>query len=96
MDHEVVPRSCKICDWLLTSSWDHFGLHQEENVRVIMKFEVPKRHILRSRLSTDTVPRVSRWEIQNRCFNRKTQGPMAEKYCYNKKSLIIFYFGERR
>ena len=30
MDHEVVPRPYKICDWLLNSSsfWDHFGLHQ--------------------------------------------------------------------
>jgi hypothetical protein len=28
MDREVAPRPCKICDWLLNSSWDHFGLHQ--------------------------------------------------------------------
>ena len=28
MDHEVVPRPCKICDWLLNLSWDYFGLHQ--------------------------------------------------------------------
>ena len=28
MDYEFVPRPCKICDWLLNSSWDHFGLHQ--------------------------------------------------------------------
>ena len=25
MDHEVVPRPCKICDWLLNSSRDPFG-----------------------------------------------------------------------
>ena len=25
MDHKVVPRPCKICDWLLNSSWDHLG-----------------------------------------------------------------------
>ena len=28
MDHEVVPRPCEICDWLLNSSQDHFGLQQ--------------------------------------------------------------------
>ena len=31
MNHEVVPRPCKICNWLLTSSWDHYGLHQGKN-----------------------------------------------------------------
>jgi hypothetical protein len=29
MDHDVVPRFCNICDWLLNLSWDHFSLHQE-------------------------------------------------------------------
>ena len=29
MDHEVIPCSSKICDGLLNSSRDHFGLHQE-------------------------------------------------------------------
>ena len=28
IDHEVIPRPCKICDCLLNSSHDHFGLHQ--------------------------------------------------------------------
>ena len=28
MDHEVALRPCTIWDWLLSSSWDHFGLHQ--------------------------------------------------------------------
>jgi hypothetical protein len=28
MDHKVIPRLCKICDWLLNLSRDHFGLHQ--------------------------------------------------------------------
>jgi hypothetical protein len=27
-DHEVVPRPCEICDWLLNSSHDHFGLQE--------------------------------------------------------------------
>ena len=28
MDHEVVPRPCKICDWLVNSFGGHFDLHQ--------------------------------------------------------------------
>ena len=71
MGREVVPRPCKICDWLLNSFRDHFGLHQGKNVRVTMKFKVPKRHILRPTLSTDMVQRVLRWEKQKRCFIRK-------------------------
>jgi hypothetical protein len=47
MDHEIVPRPCKLCDWLLNSYKDHFGLHQGKNVRVTMEFEVSKRRILR-------------------------------------------------
>ena len=58
MDHDVIPRLCKICDWLLNLSWDHFGLHEGKDIRVTMKFEVPKRHILRPSLSTDMVQRV--------------------------------------
>jgi hypothetical protein len=57
MDREVVPRPCKIRDWLLNSYWDHFGLHQGKYVRATMKFEVSILHILRVALSTDMVPR---------------------------------------
>ena len=95
MDHEVVPRTCKICDWLLNSSRDHFSLHQVENVRVTMKFEVPRRRILRPTLSIDMVQRVLQWERQKRCSSSKRQGPMAKKYCYNK-ILMIFFLRTRR
>ena len=78
MDHEVVPRPNKICNWLLNSSWDHFGLHQGQNVRVTMEFEVPKRHILRPTLFIDMVQWVLRWERQNRCSSRKRDGLMAK------------------
>ena len=43
MDHEVVPRLCKISNWLLNSFQDRFGLHQGKNVRVSVEFEVPKK-----------------------------------------------------
>ena len=58
MDHEVIPRSCKICNWLLNSFQDHFGLHQEKIIRVTMSLEVPKRHILKPTLFTNMVQRV--------------------------------------
>ena len=77
MDHEVTPRPYKIYDWLLNSSWDQFGLHQGEIVRVTMKFEVPKRYVQRPTFSTNMVQRVLRWERQKRCSSRKRQGPMA-------------------
>ena len=46
MDHEVVPSPCKICDWLLNSTCNHFSLHQGKNGRVTMEFMVSKRHML--------------------------------------------------
>ena len=58
MDHEVVPRPCKIYDWLLNSFQDDFGLHQEKNVRVTMEFQAPKRHNLRPTLSIDMVQMI--------------------------------------
>jgi hypothetical protein len=52
MNHEVIPCSSKICDWLLNLSWDRFGLHQEKIIRVIIKFEVFKRPTFKPILST--------------------------------------------
>jgi hypothetical protein len=75
----VIPRPCRICDWLLSLSRDHFGSHQGKNIRVTMEFEVPKRHSLRPTLSFDMVRHVLQWERQKRCSGRKTQGPMLEK-----------------
>jgi hypothetical protein len=43
MDHEVVPRPCEVCDWLLNSSGVHFDLYQGNNVRLTMEFEVPQK-----------------------------------------------------
>ena len=76
MDHEVVPRLCKPCDWLLNSSYDHFGLHQGKMIKMTMQFEVSKRHLLRPTLSIDMVQQVLRWERQKRCYYRKKRkGP---------------------
>ena len=55
-----------------------------------MEFKVPKRHILRPKLSTDMVQRVLWRERQKRCPNRNRQGPMGERCCYNKIIRILF------
>ena len=91
VDHEAVPRPCKIYDWLLISSWDHFSLHQEKNVRVTMTFEAPKRHIFRPTLSTDMVQQVLRWERQKRFSSRKRQSPSHKTFV-----IMNFSLGKRR
>ena len=58
-----------------------------------MKFETPKRHILRPTLSINMVQWVLRWETQNRCSSRKMQGPMVEKCCYNNFYFIFKFCG---
>ena len=78
MDNEVIPRPCKICDWLLNSIHGHFGLQQGHNIRMTMEFKVPKRHILRPTLSIDIVQHVLRWERQKRCYGRRKQVPLAK------------------
>ena len=42
MDHEVVPRPSKRCDWTLKSSRDDLGLRQGKNGRVTTEVEVLK------------------------------------------------------
>ena len=42
MDHEVIPRRCKICDWLLNLSGDHFSLHQEKKYQSDHEVQGPK------------------------------------------------------
>ena len=87
MDHEVVPRPCKICNWLLKSSWGHCGLHQGDNVKVTVEFKVPQRHILRPTLSIGMVQRVLRWGRQNK--------PMAKK-CYYDSIFLRIFLGEEK
>ena len=96
MDRTVVPRLCKICDWLLNSSRGHFSLRQGRIVRVIVEFEVSKRHVLRPMLSIDMVQWVLQWEKQKRCSSRKRQGPMTKRCCYNRFFNEVFLWGKRR
>ena len=96
IDHEVVPRLCKICDCLLSSSRNHFGLHQGKNVKVTMRFEVPKRCILRPTLSTDIVQHVLRWERQNKCYGRKKARARGREILLHVEISCNTFWGKER
>ena len=53
MEHEVVPCSFEICDWLLNLSHGHFVyIKKRRSVRVTMELEVPEKPISRPTLFT--------------------------------------------
>jgi hypothetical protein len=84
MDHEVVPRLSKRCDWTLKSSRDDFGLHQGKNGRVTTEVEVHK-FFFKPTLSIAMVQRVFRWDKQKRWSRKKSKGP-----CHKNAVLRIF------
>ena len=86
MDHEVVPRPSKRCDWTLKSSRDDLGLHQGQNGRVTTEVEVLKICFLKPTLSTAMVQRIFRWEKQKRWFGKNSKGP-----CQKNAVLMIFF-----
>ena len=69
MDHEVIPCSPKMCDWLLNSSHDLIGLHPKKNGRVTMELEIPKRLIF--------MPTLSIVMSNGLCSGRGKRGPLA-------------------
>jgi hypothetical protein len=86
MDHEVVPRSSKRCDWTLKSSRDNLGLHQGKNGRVTTEVEVHKFVFFKKpTLSTAMVQRVFRWDKQKRWSRKNSKGP-----CQKNAVLMIF------
>ena len=98
MDREVVPRPCKICDWLLNSSWDHFSLHQGKEKKC------ESDHIVRGLQMTYFKAYIINWhgptgfavrEAQITAFGRKREGPMIEKCYYSKKIIMIFLREEK-
>ena len=58
MDLEVIPYSLNY----VIGNWDHFGLHQGNNVTMTVEFEVSKRFISKPTLSIAVVQHVLRWE----------------------------------
>jgi hypothetical protein len=88
MDHEVIPIPCKTCDWMLKPSKDHFDLPQGKNVKVSMKFKVPKRHILRPTLSIDMFQRF--------CSGRGIRGALVEKKtrALGKETMLEYFMNE--
>jgi hypothetical protein len=84
MDHEVVPRPSKRCDWTLKLSRDDVGLHQGKNGRVTTEIEVHK-FFFKPTLSTAMVQRVFRWDKQKRWSRKISKGP-----CHKNAILRIF------
>ena len=85
MDHEVVPRPSKRCDWTLKSSRDDLGLHQGKNGRVTTEVEVLKILFFKPTLSTAMVQQVFRWDKQKRWSRKINEGP-----CHKLAILMIF------
>jgi hypothetical protein len=85
MDHEVVPRPSKLCDWTLKSSRDDLGLHQGKNGRVTTEVEVHKKNF-KPTLSIAMVQRVFRWDKQKRWSRKISKGP-----CHKNAILMIFW-----
>jgi hypothetical protein len=74
MDHAVVPRPSKGCDWTLKSSRDDLGLHQGKNGRGTTEVEVHK-FVFKPTLSIAMVQRVFRWDKQKRWSRKNSKGP---------------------
>jgi hypothetical protein len=51
MHHNVILKPCKICDWLLNSSWIHFGLHQGKNCQSDHEVRGPQKTKFKARIS---------------------------------------------
>ena len=95
MDHEVVPRSCRICEWILRSSRDHFGLQQGTNFYFFLSkwswsSSSPKDvfwDMVRCSLTWSNGFCVVRGE--RGALVDKPHGFMAEKCCYDKLWWIL-------
>ena len=83
MDHEVVPRPSKRCDWTLKSSRDDWGLHQGKNHgRVTTEVEVHK-FVFLSLLYPLPWSNGFSFRTSKRGGLGKKQGPMPEKCRFN-------------
>ena len=95
MEHEVVPRPSKICDWLLNSSHDHFGLHQKKKCQSDHGVWGPQRTYFEAYIVHWHGPTDYWWERPKRCYIRKRQGPMTEKSCYINFFMKCFFREEK-
>ena len=94
MDHEVLPRSCKICDWLLTSSHNHFGLHQGKKCQSDHGVQGPaKTHFKAYTIHRHGPTQFCDGRGKRGVMVEQTQGPTAKKYCYN--IFLNIFFGGR-
>ena len=92
--HEVVPCFSKICDWLpLNLSRDHYGLHQENNVRVIMELEVPKKHVLGLHYPLSWSNGLCNGRGKRRSLVAYVRGPCHRSAFFPLLFLLYFFLG---
>jgi hypothetical protein len=86
MDHEAVPRLCKICDWLLNSSQDHFGLHQGKKCQSDHEVQGPQKTYFKAYIIHG---HVLQWERQKNVLQQeKRQGPMVLEKCFYNECFL--------
>jgi hypothetical protein len=72
MDHEAVPRLSKICDWLLNSSQDHFGLHQGKKCQSDHEVQGPQKTYFKAYIIHGHGPTCfAMGETKKMCSNKK-------------------------
>ena len=93
MDHEVVPRSSRICDWLWKLSRDHFSLHQGK----FLKWPWSLRSLKDIFKGLYYIVTRSRGFCNRRgksgALVGKRQGPVIEKCCLNNVLMICLFCG---
>ena len=96
-DREVVPRPCGICDRLLDSSRDHFGLHQGEMSEWLWSSRFPKDMIVQG-LHYPFIWSNGFWcgRGESGALVEKRQEPMARQCCYDTVVMQSFLGGKRR
>lgn len=82
MDHKVVPCSPKMFDWPLNLYYDHFNLHQRENVRVPMKLEIHERLNIWPALSIVMVQEFSCEIGKKKISYYKSQWTIVDMLCF--------------
>ncbi len=95
MDHEVIPRPCKICDLVVELVPGSLRFTPRKQFHSDHGVRVPKRHILRPTLSTDMVQRVLMGERQKGALVETCKDPW-HKMNVNIRFEWFFSWEEKR
>ena len=91
MDHVVTPRPCKIRDWMLNVSWDHFGLHQGKKCQSDHEVWGPHKTYCKAYIIYWHGPTGSVWEEKKSCSSKKKgRGPWQRNNVITNFEWILF------